>query len=385
VRTGELFGVRYQVHPGWLLVFALLLVSIASGVEGRLAPRPEGVASLAIGAIVVVLFIGTIVVHELAHLIVGRRLGLADATVSLLTMRRPSEPEPDPRSPGSELAVASSGPLISFAIAGGCLLLTAVFTPTGEPLSWLWWIIWRLGLANILLGAFHLVPVLPLDGGRIVRAAIWAVGGDLDRAGHATALVGRLFGYFVIGSGLLIALSIDPFYGIWIVLLGWFTTRLSRAAVDRRRMQQLTTGLTVDDATDRDPAVVPPTLAVETLLEQEGDLGQGVYPVIDGSQLVGVVFPSRLAGRLRRPPADQRVRDVLVPLERTTSLRPDEPLLHAVERLEAMRIDGIIVLSEDESGPLHGVVTRARVLERLRVRHAINRARDGSASLDARG
>ena len=386
MKTGRLWGVAYQVNPFWLLAFALLLVSVVTSVEGAGGATLPDSARLAVSALVVLLFVPCIVLHELSHTFVERRLDLPDRPIEVLTLGRPVEAEPDPTSAASELLVAAAGPLLSAAI-GGLLLLVAglVQSLSADAITYLYLTCWWLGLANLLLAAVHLVPVLPLDGGRITRAVVWSLGRDLDRATSAAALVGRLSGYFVIGSGFFIAMSVDLLFGGWLVLLGWLATRLSRAAVDRRRMEQLTSGLFVRDATDRDPAVILPSLTVETLLLQDDETGQGAYPVMEGGQLSGVVFPDRLRGRLRRRRDDQRVRDVVISLERAVKLGPDEPLVRAVERLEGMRIDGLPVVDPDAPTQLYGIATRARVLERLRARHAVAEARDSSASMDARG
>lgn len=387
MRTGTLFGFTYVVHPAWLLIFALITISLVSSVSGATAAGLSASVMLAVATVVVGLFVVSIVAHEFSHALVARRLGLADRPIQLLTLGRRSESEPDPREPSSELLVALSGPALSVGL--GLLLIALAAVVPGGPESAsraLYWTFWWLGLANLALGGFHLVPVLPLDGGRIVRAAAWTVANDLDRATAATAFVGRMFGYLVIGSGLFIAISVDLISGMWMVLLGWFTIRLARASVDRRRMETLTAGLTVSDATDTDPAVIPPSLAVETLLLEEAERGgQGVYPVMEEGRLLGFVFSSRLRGPLRRARPDERARDVIIPVERAPSLRRDEPLMRAVEKLEAAASDGLPVLSGMDPTDLYGVVTRTRVLDRLRARHAVTQARDGSASLDVRG
>jgi Zn-dependent protease len=387
VRTGTLLGYPYQVHPVWLLIFATLLVSLVSTVDGSGVSELSGPAALIVGALVVALFVVSIVAHELSHALMSKRLGLPRQRIQMLTLGRPYEREPDPTSPQDELKVASVGPLLS-AVIGGLLLAAASLVPASadDMLRGLYWTCWWLGLANLVLAGFHLVPVLPFDGGRIVRALIWASTRELDRASSMTAFAGRMFGYMVIGSGLFIAISVDLFVGVWMVLLGWFTTRLTRGAVDRLRMERLTTDLTVGDATDTEPTVILPSLAIETLLiadEQRAD--QGVYPVVEDGRLLGVVFTARVRGRWRRRRTGEEARDALIPIERAPSFRPDDPLVRAVEKLEAMRINGLPVVTAEDPVQLYGVVTRARVVERLRVRQAMARARDGSAPSDVRG
>ena len=389
----SLFGFQFRAEVAWLLVFALLLVSLVTSVGSTGPATLSGEIALLVAAVVVALVLVSIVVHELTHALVARRLGMRPTTIQLMTLGRPTAIEAEPSSPGRDATVAAAGPLVSGAV-GMLLVGVALAVPTraSEPLLPVYWACYWLGLANLALAGFHLVPVLPLDGGRLVRAVAWAVGRDLEVATRATSLVGRGFGWLLMGSGVYLALlSAEVFLGIWLVLLGWFTGRLARAAVDRRRMEQLTRGLTVADVTDTEPATIPPSLTVDTLVAQDaqGD-GPGIYPVMERDRLLGIVFVSRLRRPFRRGWTDERAADVLVPLDRAPSFRPEEPLLRAVERLESMRADGFPVLEsgaetsgqEDvagrdaESAPVRpvrlvGVVTRRRVLERLRARQRL--------------
>ena len=387
MRAGVMLGIPYQVQPAWLLIFAIAIVTFISTLGGGATATLPPAFGLLVGGLVVALFVACIVAHELSHALVARRLGLPLRTIQLLTLGRPVEAEPDPASPKSELLVSVAGPLLSASIAAALLILASLIgTGRGEVVESLYRLCWWLGLSNLVLAGFHLVPVLPLDGGRIVQAGAWAVVHDLDRATSVTGAVGRGFGYLVFGGGAYIIFVVDAFFGIWMVLLGWFATRLSRSSVDRRRLQQLTAGLHVRDATDTVVTEIPATMTVATLLEQDRQQGgSGAYPVIDGGLMTGIVFTARLGGPLRRSRPDRPVSEVAVPLDRAPTFGPDEPLIRAVERLETLRTDGFPVVDPDEPTRLYGVVTRARVLERLRVRHRMTQARDGSASLGERG
>lgn len=387
MRSGELLGIRFEVQPIWLLIFAIAIVTIITAVGGGAvgALPPAGV--VLVGGIVVALFVVCIVAHEFSHALVARRLGLPLRPVQLLTLGRPVEAEPDPGSPSSELKVALAGPVLSGIIAAALLALASVLRAgSGELIDGLYWLCWWLGLSNLVLAGFHLAPVLPLDGGRIVRAGAWALVHDLDRATAIAGSVGRGFGYLVMAAGMYAVFLVDFFYGIWIVLLGWFATRLSRNSVDRRRMQQLTAGLSVKDATDTSVIEIPATMAVEELLELDRRQGgNGVYAVTDAGRMIGIVFTPRLRGPLRRPRPGQRVAEAAVPLERAPTFEPDEPLIGAVEQLEALRTDSLPVVDPADPDRLYGVVTREKVLERLRIRHHLVEARDGSASPAERG
>jgi Zn-dependent protease len=385
VRTGTIAGIPYQVHPVWLVIFAIAIVTLVSTLGGGVGDAIETGPRLLIGTVVVILFAGCIVAHELSHAVVARRLGLPLRRVQLLTLGQRAAPAHDPASPSTDLAVVAAGLVFTGVVAGILLGIAAILPRDGDGLvTMAAWTAWWLGFANLVLSGFQLAPVLPLDGGRVVRSLAWAATHDLERATDIVAVVARAFGYVVIGGGLYVAFAVDLFFGLWLMLLGWFAIRLSRSTVERRRMARLTAGFTVADATITDVPSIPGSLTVGTFLEQGQD-GPDVLPVTEDGEMVGLLFVAHLRRPLRRPRPDQRIDEVVVPLERAPSCTADEPLQHAVDKLEELRIDALPVIRPDEPGRLHGVVTRQAVLDQIRARHHMARSRDGSASFGARG
>jgi CBS domain-containing protein len=127
-------------------------------------------------------------------------------------------------------------------------------------------------------------------------------------------------------------------------------------------------------------------MAVGALVEQDRQRGgHGVYPVVEDGRTLGILFTSRLHGQLRRSRPDQLVSEAAIPLDRAPTYGPDEPLIHAVERLETLRTDSLPVVDPAEPSRLYGIMTREKALERLRMRHHLATARGDSASLGERG
>ena len=134
MRTGTVMGFPYQVHPAWLLLFAVLLVSVVTTVDSSGAAELSGAATLIVSAVVVVLFVGCIVAHEFSHALVARRLGLPRQRIQLLSLGRAVESEPDPPSPSIELKVAMAGPLLSTVIGGSLLIVASGIAAGGADL-----------------------------------------------------------------------------------------------------------------------------------------------------------------------------------------------------------------------------------------------------------
>ena len=374
MRYGTVMGFPVVVHPTWLIVFALLIVSLVSSISIPDVERLPGAESLAVGALVVVLFIGSMVAHELAHATVARRRGVADPRVRLLT---PGGAESDTRiEPArSEFAIAIAGPVVSLLIGIVCVALALAIPADAEgTLALVYWTLLWVGLANLVLAAFHLIPAVPLDGGRIVRAMALSRSGDRSSATRVAAVIGRAFGYGLVGGGLvLVAVSPQIFVGIWLILLGWFTGRLARGSVERQRVGELTAGLTVSDLIDPDVPSVPAAVTLDTLLSQdERDVRSGgVYTVVDGEDVLGVIETRPLRRTLWGRQGEQRVGDIATPLSEVSGLTPTTALVNAVDRFETEGKDVLVVIDSAGEASLAGVLRRATVLERLRARQAV--------------
>lgn len=389
MRTIRLLGMRVLLHPLWLATFSLLAISLVASLDGPASRPLVGRAAIGVGLIAAALFMLAVVLHELSHAVVSRARGQPVVEVRVLALGLPARAAGVAGSPGTELLAAFAGPtfsaLLGLVLVGLALAIPAV-EGTAEAVLALQWGAWWLGLANLGLAAFQLIPAVPLDGGRMVLAVARKLTGDDVRATLIAGMVGRAFGYAVLGAGLVIAFLGEVLGGLWLVLLGWLGSRLARASVDRLRMTRLADGLTVGDATLPDAPAIPPSLTLDALMAQDDLEGSaGVYAVVEADRLVGAVYASRIRRSPRRGWNDRRAADAMVPVDKLPSLHPDDPLMQAIESLETGRWEGFPVVAADAPERLVGLVTRSRVLERLRARQAlIDERGDGAADL-ARG
>ncbi len=189
------FGVPVYISPYWFLVAALVVVFYAGSLPASV--RPDGVRYL-VAATFVILLYASVLVHELSHCVVARAFGLTVRRILLYPLGGFSEIEQEPPTPAREFAVSVVGPLTSLALAGCGWGLNVAFNLGGIPRV----LIDQLILANLVVGVFNLLPGLPLDGGRMLRAGIWKLTGRPGQATIAAAWVGR---------GLAVLLVLVPF------------------------------------------------------------------------------------------------------------------------------------------------------------------------------
>jgi Zn-dependent protease len=233
---GRLFDIRVGVHASWLAVYAFMTLSLASVLDGV----PHGTA-LGIGAIWALALFTSVVAHEFAHALVARRFGVQTSGITLFLFGGVATLECEPPTPRAEVTIALAGPLASAAIAvvaGGLMVLAYHWNalPAGDALGYL-------AVANGVLAVFNLLPAYPMDGGRVLRAALWQWRGNRASATATASLAGVIFAGLFIVTGLGLFAHDRAWHDLWYVLLGGFLARqgwvqLGEARAEVRREAQ---------------------------------------------------------------------------------------------------------------------------------------------------
>jgi Zn-dependent protease len=370
-------GVEVRLDWSVLVIFALVVARLGTGLLTMW--HPEWSAGLRWGVALTagVTFFASILLHELAHSWAAGAYGIPVARITLFLFGGVSEMTAEPSKPGQEFVIAIVGPLTSFAIgvvstAAGLGLAGPAFAETmrsdpvaavaglGPVATLLLW----LGPVNVLLGAFNLVPGFPLDGGRVLRAALWQATGDLLKATRWAALVGQAVAWGLIGFGLFRVLGGD-FGGLWLVLIGWFLLRAARATAFEHIVRHALEGLRVGDLMrTRFEAVDASSPLPRFIDEQLLRSAQTAWPVLDGGRVVGVVTLDDVAAvpEERRPTL--AVRDVVRPLH--ARLGPDEPGRDAVRAMAASPDEAVPVVEGDQ---IVGLLHRSDILRWLALHH----------------
>ncbi len=366
-----------------LIIFALIVMGLASGVFPQWHPHWSALTTWATAVVAAVLFFTSVLLHELSHALVGRRNGIEVKRITLFVFGGMAQMEHEPGRWRSELWMAIVGPLTSLVIGILCLLtaksglpafemrdvasvqrLLAQLDPARTLLLWL-------GQVNIILAVFNLVPAFPLDGGRVLRAILWGATHDLRRATRWASALGQGFAWLLIGSGIAMVLGASvPFLGagivngMWLAFIGWF---LNNAALMSYR-QLLTRELLQDVPVSRLMLtrfeVVPPQLPLETLVDgylQRSD--QRAFPVVDGDQAVVGLVCQRDIERIS-PQERERltVRDVMRPAAGMAVAHPADDALDVLNLLAERDINQVPVL---DNGRAIGLVRRADILKWL--------------------
>lgn len=332
VRLGGLWGLALRAH--WSV--PLIMLFFAYGLAARTLPgyapgRPRVVYALA-GVAGAVLLLASLVVHEAAHALTARRAGIPVRDVTLWALGGFTRMD-QPATARTAFVVAVSGPLASLLLGG--VVLGAAYA-VAATLDWpvLVALLGWLGGTNLLLGVFNLLPAAPLDGGRLLQAALWWRTGDRERGQRAAGRSGQVVGMALAVLGWL-AFTRGMSSGLWLLVVGLFVAAV--AAAERRWAELVTAlrGVRVGQTMTTPVVTGPDWLTVDRFLaEVAAQARHSVLPLLDfEGRPSGVVQLSRLAALPYPQRASVRVRDVATPLSRCALAAPDELLNSVLERL----------------------------------------------------
>ncbi len=366
IRLGRIAGLPVAAHWSVAVILLLFTWSLAEVSLPAAAPGYGATAYWLVGLVTTVLLLASLTAHELAHAIVARRSGVEVDDLTLWLFGGVTTLRGEAPSPGADFRIAAAGPATSIGLGVGFGVLALGLTLVGGSdlsVSATWW----LAATNMLLAAFNLIPGAPLDGGRILRSALWHRRGDRAAATISAARSGQVVGYGLIALGLLAFVAGGGIGGIWLVFIGWFL--LSAAEVEQRQVvaRELLADVRVADVMTPAPVTAPGWLTIDAFVEQHV-LGQrhSAYPVVDVSGAVeGLVTLTQLRTVPPTGRSTVRLDAVALPLDRVPTAGPDDPLAELVERSSRETGGRALVL---DGSHLVGIVTPADVTRLIEMR-----------------
>lgn len=359
IRLGKIAGIEIGLHYSWFVVLALVSWSLASNLLPANFPGWTPRAYWSTGVLAAFLLFASVLVHEMAHSLLARALGFSVGGITLFILGGVSSLKADSGRARDELAISGVGPLSSLAIAGIFALLFIPLSDSDTPVAA---VVWYLGLINLLLALFNLLPAFPLDGGRMLRATVWGLTGDHRRATRIATLGGQAVGIGLMVLGAYQFISGNYFGGIWFAFIGWFLQNAAGQSQTETAVESGLRGVRVRDVMDLSPATVHPDATVaEAVFGHFLRAGVRSMPVCDGDILLGIISLTDV----RRLPRDRwdgvTVRRQMTPVPLKV-IRPDDNLSLALDVLAEHSIHQLPVMEGDR---LAGLLSRAHVIQYL--------------------
>ncbi|MCC2668312.1 MAG: Lead, cadmium, zinc and mercury transporting ATPase [Armatimonadetes bacterium] len=370
LRLGSLLGFEIRLDLSWFLVVGLMTWSLATGVFPPVY-HFDARTSWVLGALAALLLFASVVVHELSHAVVARAHGLEVSGITLFLFGGVAQLKDEPPTPRAELLIAGVGPVASLFLGAACLGVSFAIPADGvlRPIAAL---ANYLGIVNIALAAFNLIPGFPLDGGRLLRSAIWHFSGNLHRATRWASQSGQVFAWLLIGYGAFRALVARDPGGFWLMFVGWFLNGAAQSAYQQLVLRSTLSGVPVTEVMTHevpeiDAEIRVPEFVHNYLLRHE----YSVYPVTREGEFVGVigladvrrlerdVWGVTCVGALAHEPDEDRV------------LHHDQDAWDALTQMVENDSPRLLVI---ENGKLEGIVSREAIIRLVQIRSRLGMA-----------
>ena len=369
LRLGRIAGIEIAVHPSWLLIYALFAWS-AMAVAPSLDAHLTKTGVILLGLFFALALFVSVVLHELSHAIVARRLGIPVGNITLFLFGGVASILREPGTPADELKMAAAGPAASVVISIVCSIIDA-FLPFG------WWkdLFYALAWSNAVLAVFNLLPAFPSDGGRIFRAIIWHFRKSQARATHIAGVVSLIVAACLMSAGVFLAFDGERVLGTgptiivkgwWWILIGLFLGQAALASMRGARVSLILESMPVGECMARTLIPVPTTTTIAGFIAQMAVAGRSAgYPVVDDGAFVGLVTLQDTAAVPHVLWPQTPITAVMTPSSRTPAVSAQMPAFEALETLDSRHLGELPVF---ENGTLTGVVSKETIFAALHAR-----------------
>jgi Zn-dependent protease/CBS domain-containing protein len=365
-RIGRVFGIDINIDSSWLVIFALVIWTLAGSYFPQQYPRWPTWLHWVVGVVTAILFFGSVLGHELAHSLVAINRGEGVSSITLFIFGGVARITEEPEKPLTELLMAIVGPFFSLAagIAFGILwfLSRGLFQPLGALARYL-------SMINVTLALFNLIPGFPLDGGRVLRALIWGLSGNLKLATRLASWAGQGIAFLFMLGGTWQIFGGRWLDGLWIIFIGWFLYSAAVSGYRQVLLREMLQGIRAGDLMTADFATVSGDLTLQQLVDAYVlRLREHSYPVADGGNLRGIICLHDVKTVPREKWPFTRVSEVMTPWIELETVAPEDDGSAILARLNARDVGQLPVV---EGERLIGLLRRSDVLRYLQVRTAL--------------
>jgi Zn-dependent protease len=362
VRLGKIWGIPIGINASWFIVFVLLTLSLVTQFA-QLHPRWSAAYHYTLGALTSLLFFTSVLLHELGHSAVAVRKGIPIHSITLFVFGGVAQLGKEPDRPRTEWQIAIAGPIVSFALSLVFGVVGVLATGRSEGLQELgqW-----LGVINLRLALFNLLPGFPLDGGRVFRALVWGQTGDFTRATRIAADVGKGVAYLFILGGIWLGLGGALVQGLWIAFIGWFLLSAAEMSVQQLALKQALAGLHARDVMTPECPRVPAHLSLSQLVEEYIlSSGRRCFVVTVSGQLLGLITVHQVKNIPRPDWPHTTVQQVMIPLAQLRWVAPEAEVDEVLALMDDGDVGQVPVVRD---GQLLGLIGRDHLLRVIRAR-----------------
>jgi Zn-dependent protease/CBS domain-containing protein len=365
----KVFGFEVKIDISWIFLAALITWSLASGLFPEYYKNLPRAAYWWMGAAGAIGLFISIVAHELTHSLVARYYGISMKGITLFIFGGVAQMEDDPPNPKAEFMMAIVGPLSSSLIGLISFLLCSFGEKNGWPVT-VTGVLAYLAWLNIILAVFNLIPAFPLDGGRVLRSALWSWKKDIRWATGIAAQIGSGFGILLIIMGMVYIVSGNFVSGLWWFLIGLFLRSTAQMSYQQLLARSLFNTKKVNDLMVKNPVTVPRSISLEEFVRDYVYKHHfQMYPVLSFGKLTGCISIKQVASIPREEWAESTVGAVALPCNEETTVDPEEDANKALEIMNRTGNSRLLVVKGDQ---LEGIIALKDMLALLSLKMELN-------------
>ncbi|HEY7545703.1 MAG TPA: site-2 protease family protein [Blastocatellia bacterium] len=359
IYLGRIFGIPVRAHYSWLPVFPFYAWAISTGLLPREAPGHAVWHYWALGFLTTALLFASVIIHELAHALMARTVGVGTKDITLYMFGGLATLEGQPADPTAEFKIAVVGPAASFLLGTVFFASNELFLH-GTPYRAAGQVLRHLGIVNWFLAGFNILPGLPLDGGRVLRALLWKINKNYRAATQSAIRFGLMIAIALVSVGIYWFLFKEWVTGMWCMIVGlMIALMLGTTESHTRRALRVKRG-TVEDVMHRDVVLVPPAMKIIDFIDKVLKSNhQTSFPVASERRLHGMLMLEELKRRPREDWPRLETRDVMRPVDTSMFIPSSTPLAQARSVLSSNKLGHAVVI--DSNGFIIGQVSLADV------------------------
>ena len=355
-RLTRLFGIDVEINLSWLLIFALFSFTLATHHFPNLIEGFDSIIYWSMGIITTILIFASVLLHELAHSLVAIKFGIPIKKITLFIFGGVAQMEKEPHQPGIELKIALVGPATSLALA---LIAWLIYSQLPQDIA-LSSMLWFLARINFVIGVINLIPAFPLDGGRVLRAALWHFMKSMLKATRVAVAFGSVFAFIAIGLGFLMIFQLAWIWGLWYIFLGWMLYQAGQASYTQLVFQQALKGVPISRVMSHEVQTVEPDLTLDLLVDKFYRYKFGAFPVTYSGILKGLISFNQLREVPKEKWPETTVRQVMTPKDQLIIVSPQQEAVEVMMKMAADNLGRVLVV---ENGELVGIISRTDMMK----------------------
>lgn len=354
-----LFNIPVEINFSWFIILGLVIFTLAQGYFPLTNPELGKAAHWLMAIIAAILLFASLLAHELSHSLVAVKNKLPIRGITLFIFGGVAHMEKEPSSPGIEFKMAIAGPIMSFFLSLLFLGLTQAFYNLGFPRAILS-ITNYLFILNLVVGIFNLIPGFPLDGGRVLRAALWSCYKDLRKATSIASTCGKGFALFLIAIGFLNLFAGSIISGIWFIFIGLFLQEAAEVSYRQVVMKKFLSGAKVENVMTKDVITVDGEIPLDKLVDNYFfKLRHTTFPVVEDDTILGIITLHDIKEIPRGNWHQTLAKDAMTPLTKGLTASKN---MDAMEALSKMATNGVSRLLVIEDSKLVGILSQRDII-----------------------